>query len=103
MVRCSRELTGVEENFQKGALIPVAFAILRTFVPFSSRYFFKFLPSPIELSLIHIYVTAGSKADIYGTESNGTKYETLEFDVEITAAGDGELIFTAAVSYTHLL
>lgn len=40
-------------------------------------------------------VTAGSKADIYGTESNGTKYETLEFDVEITAAGDGELIFTA--------
>ena len=40
-------------------------------------------------------VKEGSKADIYGTESNGTKYETLEFDVEITAAGDGELIFTA--------
>lgn len=40
-------------------------------------------------------VKDGSKADIYGSSANGTAYETLEFDVEITAAGDGELIFTA--------
>lgn len=40
-------------------------------------------------------VKDGSQADIYGSSANGTAYETLEFDVEITAAGDGELIFTA--------
>ena len=51
--------------------------------------------NPNSLNWSGTNVKAGSKADIYGSSANGTAYQTVEFDVEITAAGDGELIFKA--------
>lgn len=85
--------------FEKGNIIKVPFhADKAGTYTFKATYQSGRLASgkqPNSLNWSGKNVTAGSKADIYGTESNGTKYETLEFDVEITAAGDGELIFTA--------
>lgn len=83
--------------FEKGNIIKVPFhADKAGTYTFKATYQSGRLASgkqPNSLNWSGKNVTAGSKADIYGTESNGTKYETLEFDVEITAAGDGELIF----------
>ena len=54
-VRKIAKATGISATtlysiIQKDSNIRFDFAILRTFVPFSSRYFFKFLPSPKESS-----------------------------------------------------